>query len=181
IDRGRRAGPAPLPARAPGGRPAAPPRAPLSRCPSVVESPGSPEPATGAVDRGPRVAGGPGSPRESDRMRVLPRHRPRESKGIASRHRILNLIFREGRCSRLSLARRLNINASTIGHYVDEFLREGVLLEDHAGPTRRGRSPVPVWLNPAYGGFLGVDLEALRVRTVLVDLSGEVVAQEEVG
>ena len=43
----------------------------------------------------------------------------------------------------------------------------GVLLEDHTGPTRRGRSPVPGWLNPAYGGFLGVDLEALRVRAVL--------------
>jgi glucokinase len=113
-------------------------------------------------------------------MRVLPRHRPRESKRIACRHRILNHIFREGRCSRLALARRLNINASTMGHYVDEFLREGVLLENHVGPTRRGRSPVPVWLNPAHGGFLGVDLEALRVRTVLVDFAGEVVAQEEV-
>ncbi len=114
-------------------------------------------------------------------MRVLPRHRPRESKRTACRHRILNLIFREGRCSRLALARRLNINASTMGHYVDEFLREGVLLEQFAGPTRRGRTPVPVWLNPDHGGFLGVDLEALRVRSVLVDFAGEVVAQEEVG
>ncbi len=113
-------------------------------------------------------------------MSIAQRHRPRESKRIACRHRILNLAFREGRCSRLSLARRLNINASTIGHYVDEFLREGMLLEDHVGPTRRGRSPVPVWLNPAHGGFLGVDLEALRVRTVLVNLAGDVVAQEEV-
>ena len=64
---------------------------------------------------------------------------------------------------------------------MDEFLRKGVLVEDHAGPTRRGRSPVPVWLNPTYGGFLGVDLEALRVRTVLTDFAGEVVAQKEVG
>jgi N-acetylglucosamine repressor len=114
-------------------------------------------------------------------MSVLPRHRPRESKRTANRHRILNLIFRESRCSRLHLARRLNINASTIGHYVDDFLGKGVLMEDHSGPTRRGRSPVPVWLNPAYGGFLGVDLEALRVRAVLVDFAGEVVAQKEVG
>lgn len=113
-------------------------------------------------------------------MSAPPRHRPRESKRAASKHRILNLIFREARCSRLQLARRLNINASTIGNYVDNFLANGVLLEDHAGPTRRGRSPVPVWLNPAYGGFLGVDLEALRVRAVLVDFAGEVVAQEEV-
>ncbi len=114
-------------------------------------------------------------------MSLLQRPRPRESKLIANKHRILNLIFRERSCSRFALARRLNINASTIGNYVDDFLRKGVLLEDHPGPTRRGRSPVPVWLNPAYGGFLGVDLEALRVRTVLTDFAGDVVAENEVG
>jgi N-acetylglucosamine repressor len=113
-------------------------------------------------------------------MSILQRHRPRESKLIANKHRILNRIFREPGCSRLYLARRLNINASTIGNYVDEFLRNGLLVEDHEGPTRRGRSPVPVWLNPAYGGFLGVDLEALRVRTVLTDYAGEAVVQKEV-
>jgi N-acetylglucosamine repressor len=114
-------------------------------------------------------------------MSLLLRPRPRESKLVANKHRILNLIFRERRCSRFALARRLNINASTIGNYVDDFLRKGVLLEDHTGRTRRGRSPVPVWLNPAFGGFLGVDLEALRVRTVLTDFAGDVVAQHEVG
>ncbi len=114
-------------------------------------------------------------------MSILQRHRPRESKLIANKHRILNRIFREPGCSRLYLARRLNINASTIGNYVDEFLRNGLLVEDYEGPTRRGRSPVPVWLNPAYGGFLGVDLEALRVRTVLTDFAGEAVVQKEVG
>jgi N-acetylglucosamine repressor len=114
-------------------------------------------------------------------MSILQRHRPRESKLIANKHRILNRIFREPGCSRLYLARKLNINASTIGNYVDEFLQNGLLVEDHEGPTRRGRSPVPVWLNPAYGGFLGVDLEALRVRTVLTDYAGEAVVQKEVG
>ena len=106
-------------------------------------------------------------------------HRPRESKRTANRNRILNLLFREPRLSRLHLARRLNINASTVGNYIDDFLAQGVLLEDHPGATRRGRSPVPVWLNPACGHFLGIDLEALRVRAALVNFSGEVVAQRE--
>ena len=114
-------------------------------------------------------------------MSVLQRHRPRESKLIANKHRILNLIFREGSCSRFYLARRLNINASTIGNYVDNLLQQGVLLEDHVRPTRRGRSPVPMWLNPDYGRFLGIDFEALRVRTVLTDFAGGIVAQKEVG
>jgi N-acetylglucosamine repressor len=114
-------------------------------------------------------------------MSVVQRHRPRRSKLIANKHRILNMIFREGSCSRFYLARKLNINASTIGNYVDDFLDRGLLIEDHVGPTRRGRSPVPMWLNPDYGCFLGVDFEALRVRTVLTDFAGEIVAQREVG
>jgi N-acetylglucosamine repressor len=114
-------------------------------------------------------------------MSVIQRHRPRETKLIANKHRILNAIFREGRCSRFSLARKLNINTSTIGNYIDEFLQGGVLVEDHPGTTRRGRSPVPVWLNPDHGRFLGFDFEALRVRTVLTDFAGETLAQKEVG
>jgi N-acetylglucosamine repressor len=114
-------------------------------------------------------------------MSVIQRHRPRRSKLIANKNRILNMIFREGSCSRFYLARKLNINASTIGNYVDDFLERGLLIEDHVGPTRRGRSPVPMWLNPDYGYFLGVDFEALRVRTVLTDFAGEVVSQKEIG
>jgi N-acetylglucosamine repressor len=114
-------------------------------------------------------------------MSVIQRHRPRRSKLIANKHRILSMIFREGSCSRLYLARKLNMNASTIGNYVDDLLERGLLIEDHVGPTRRGRSPVPMWLNPDYGYFLGVDFEALRVRTVLTDFAGKIVAQKEVG
>jgi N-acetylglucosamine repressor len=114
-------------------------------------------------------------------MSVIQRHRPRRSKLIANKHRILSMIFREGSCSRLYLARKLNMNASTIGNYVDDLLERGLLIEDHVGPTRRGRSPVPMWLNPDYGYFLGVDFEALRVRTVLTDFAGKTVAQREVG
>jgi len=113
-------------------------------------------------------------------MSVIKRHRPRRSKLIANKNRILNMIFREGSCSRFYLARKLNINASTVGNYVDDFLERGLLIEDHVGPTRRGRSPVPMWLNPDYGYFLGLDFEALRVRTILTDFAGEVVAQKEI-
>ena len=114
-------------------------------------------------------------------MSVIQRHRPRESKLIANKNRILNAIFRERQCSRFSLARKLNINTLTMGNYIEEFLGKGVLGEDHPGTTRRGRSPVPVWLNPDHGRFLGFDFEALRVRTVLTDFAGEILAQKEVG
>ena len=56
--------------------------------------------------------------------------RPRETKLAAKRHAILNEAFRPGGCSRLELARRLNINATMVGKYVSEFLRRRLLVEE---------------------------------------------------
>lgn len=106
--------------------------------------------------------------------------RPRETKLAAKKSRILNEVFRTVRCSRFDLARRLNINATMVGTYVDEFLREGILVEAEPTQSRPGRAPVPLVPNPAYGCFLGVDFEALRARAVLCDFAGAVRREEEV-
>jgi predicted NBD/HSP70 family sugar kinase len=105
--------------------------------------------------------------------------RPRETKLLARRHQILNMVFREKQASRFALARSLNINASMVGNYVEEFLHEGLLVEDHSGTTRRGRAPVLIRVNPDYGCFLGLDFEALRARAVLTDFAGELLYQGE--
>lgn len=105
--------------------------------------------------------------------------RPRETKLAAKKNRILNEVFRTGGCSRFDLARRLNINATMVGRYVDQFLRDGPLVEDEPAPSRRGRSPVPLRPNPRHGCFLGLDFEALRARAVLSDFAGVVLAQQE--
>jgi predicted NBD/HSP70 family sugar kinase len=106
--------------------------------------------------------------------------RPREAQLRLKKNRILNHIFREREASRFAVARRLTINASMVGKYVDEFLREGLLLEDARPGTRRGRVPVAVRLNPEHGCFLGVDFEALRTRAVLTDFAGGTIARREV-
>jgi glucokinase len=105
---------------------------------------------------------------------------PRETKLAAKKNRILNELFRSGGCSRFDLARRLNINAAMVGTYVSGFLKQGLLLEGEASPTRRGRTPVPLQLNPRYGCFLGLDFEALRARGVLSDFAGNPVCEKEI-
>lgn len=105
---------------------------------------------------------------------------PRETKLAAKKNRILNELFRSGACSRFDLARRLNINAAMVGTYVGEFLKEGVLLEGEAPPSGRGRTPVPLQLNPEYGCFLGLDFEALRARAVLCDFAGNALREKEI-
>jgi len=108
------------------------------------------------------------------------RPKPRETKLAAKKNRILNELFRGGGCSRFDLARRLNINAAMVGAYVGDFLRECVLLEGESSPTRRGRTPVPLQLNPDHGCFLGLDFEALRARAVLCDFAGNPLCREEI-
>ena len=105
--------------------------------------------------------------------------RPRESHLRLKKNRILNLLFREDEASRFALAQRLNINASMVGKYVDELLKDRLLVEDERRGSRRGRTPVAVRLNPERGCFLGVDFEALRVRAVLTDFAGRAIARRE--
>lgn len=105
---------------------------------------------------------------------------PRETKLAAKKNRILNELFRTGGCSRFDLARRLNINAAMVGTYVGEFLRETLVREGEPSPSRRGRTPVPLQLNPEFGCFLGLDFEALRARAVLCDFSGNALCEKEI-
>lgn len=104
---------------------------------------------------------------------------PRKIKLLAKKNRILNEVFRNGGCSRFDLARRLNINAAMVGTYMAEFLDSGMLVEGETSPTGRGRTPVPLQLNPKYGCFLGLDFEALRARAVLCDFAGNALYEKE--
>lgn len=105
--------------------------------------------------------------------------RPRESKLAAKKSQILNEVFRSVQCSRFDLARRLNINATAVGGYIDEFLRLGMLVEGEPIQSRPGRAPVPLRINPDHGCFLGLDFEALRARAVLCDFAGGILHETE--
>lgn len=106
--------------------------------------------------------------------------RPRETKLYSKLHRILNLLHREGSCSRFHLARRLNINASMVGLYVKQFIEQGLLIEEKRRESRRGRHPVPLRLNSKYGYFAGIDYEFSGARGVITDFAGDVVSQREI-
>jgi predicted NBD/HSP70 family sugar kinase len=113
-------------------------------------------------------------------MKVSMHPRPRETKLAAKKSQILNEVFRSVQCSRFDLARRLNINATAVGGYIDEFLRLGLLVEGEPIQSRPGRAPVPLRINPEHGCFLGLDFEALRARAVLCDFAGGLLHEMEV-
>ncbi len=104
--------------------------------------------------------------------------RPRETKLAIKKNGILNEVFRSGGCQRFDLARRLNINATMMGNYVEELISAGLLVEGDPAAASRGRAPLH--LNPQRGCFLGIDFEALRARGILCDFAGEVLERKEV-
>lgn len=106
--------------------------------------------------------------------------RPRESKLIAKKNRILNEIFRCGSCSRFDLARRLNINATMVGNYVDDFIACGILIEDEPIASGPGRIPVPLRLRADHACLIGLEFEALRARAVLCDFEGTVLKKKSI-
>ncbi len=107
------------------------------------------------------------------------RPRPQQINLAAKRHRLLNEIFRREHSSRLELARHFNMNPAMVGAYIDEMVQAKLVLEGEPRPTGRGRRPVPLRLNPAFGRFLGLDFEALRARVVVTDFSGVTLFQKE--
>ena len=58
------------------------------------------------------------------------------------------------------------------------MVEEGLLLERAAPGSRRGRRGVAVNLNPEFGHLVGFDMEALRLRAVVVDFAGQLVWQK---
>ena len=93
----------------------------------------------------------------------------------AKRHRLLQQLHRRGQASRLRLARELRISNSRVCDLVDKMVDEGLLDEDADVGERRGRRGVRIRLNPRYGHFVGLDMEAKRLRLVLTDFTGQVV------
>jgi predicted NBD/HSP70 family sugar kinase len=92
---------------------------------------------------------------------------------------LMRSIRRNGSMGRLDLARQLQLSNSRVCDFVQEMLDDRLLTENHAGSDRRGRRGVPVELNPEFGHFVGFDMEAKRLRLILVDFSGHILWKKQ--
>ncbi len=73
--------------------------------------------------------------------------------------------------SRVELARQLQIAPSTIGIHVNRLVRSGFLREGRRAEMAAGRPPTILELNPDAGQFIGVDVDAHRVRAISIDFA----------
>lgn len=87
------------------------------------------------------------------------------------RELVLRAIRGRGEISRMDLARRLGISASSITALVDELVQRQYLMEKGAGESSGGRRPTLLSLRPEVGYVVGVDYEPAVIRLGVFDFA----------
>jgi predicted NBD/HSP70 family sugar kinase len=94
--------------------------------------------------------------------------------------RVLRLLKDRGNLSRAELARFLKLTRSTLTFVTGELVERGLVTEagqsSVAQPT--GRPGTPLKLNPDGAFFLGAELAAEHIHSVLINLEGSIIYRE---
>ena len=91
---------------------------------------------------------------------------------IFKQNRIIDHVRRTGLSNRRALASSLRISNSRVCEFVDRMIDDELLLEDRPRPERRGRAGVALRINGSHGHAAGFDIEARRMRLVVLDFAG---------
>jgi len=112
------------------------------------------------------------------RRSLLDQHRltEREEKSF----QILELLRQKGPLTRTELSQGTSFNIVTISNYINEFIKQSLVLERGFDVSTGGRKPVLVELNAKTGFAVGVDVGPLdvadaKVVFVMTDLRGHIV------
>ena len=112
------------------------------------------------------------------RRPILEQHRltEREEKSF----QILELLRQRGPITRTELSQGTSFNIVTISNYINEFIKQGLVLERGFDVSSGGRKPVLVELNAKAGYVVGIDVGPLDVSDaqmvlVIADLRGQIV------
>jgi N-acetylglucosamine repressor len=92
---------------------------------------------------------------------------------------VLRLVRERGPISRVELQRRTKLSWGTITSAIKELLAREVIEELGAVATGVGRRPVKLDLNTRRNFVLGLDMGTQAVRSVLVDIKGRILDQQQ--
>lgn len=87
---------------------------------------------------------------------------------------ILDVIRRAGPISKAEISKFVGLNVVTISNYIDDLLRQHLVLEKELDVSGGGRRPVLLDLNPEVGLAIGVGMNLFNAVSVCVDLSGKI-------
>lgn len=97
--------------------------------------------------------------------------------GTANRCRLLGLLRSLGPCSQTDLVRASGLSATTVSSSVGRLSRLGVIETSGDGIVSGGRPSEQLRFNDNYSLVAAADIGGTRLRMMLADLSGKVVAE----
>ncbi len=92
--------------------------------------------------------------------------------------RVLQCIKNNSSISRSEIAARIHLSKPTVSALVDELIQESWVRELGSGKStaQGGRRPIKLQFNEKAGYVVGTDIGGTKVKTVLADLGGNIVA-----
>jgi predicted NBD/HSP70 family sugar kinase/predicted transcriptional regulator len=93
---------------------------------------------------------------------------------------ILEILRRRGPLTRPDISKELGINVVTISNYIDDFIRNNLILEKELDISEGGRRPGLLELNPQGGYIIGVGLNLMNMVGLLVDLKGNIITKTQI-
>lgn len=82
---------------------------------------------------------------------------------------ILKEILKHQPVSKSQVARKLNVNSSTVSQLLKPFIDRKIIVESSQGPSSGGRPPQLLTINPTAAFSMAVDLSGYSVRIALID------------
>jgi glucokinase len=86
-------------------------------------------------------------------------------------------IAHDGEFTRAELIKTTGLSAPTVGSLSSALIRQGILQDLGAGPSRGGRRPGRMQFNALFGFVAGIDIGPTRTRIGLADLRGDLIAR----
>ena len=87
---------------------------------------------------------------------------------------VLNLVRRHQPVSRAELSGLMGIYRSSVSDIVDELLEQGLLVERLMSPTKRGRVPIQLYLNPNGFRVLAISVRPFEAFVTVAGLDGRI-------
>ncbi len=97
----------------------------------------------------------------------------RERKNLS----ILDIIRRKGPISRTDISRYTGLNIVTVSHYVDNYVKRGLVFEKGCDISSGGRKPTLVELNYKAFFIVGIDVGPEYIVGAITDLAANVIAK----
>ncbi|MCR5761956.1 MAG: ROK family protein [Treponema sp.] len=95
--------------------------------------------------------------------------------------RVFETVWENPNCSRIDIARKLEVYRSTVSNIIGTLVESGLICEGERGvPTEKGgRKPVFLSVNSEFGCVIGIEIQLDTYHIVIVSFNGETVFKKE--